>query len=92
LLAELRVVCSIILGKIIHKLGSRYSRLSPKWCTYIFFAVHLLSLPSLFIATDTIIFSSCDLVSLVIQAVGGATASTAVSNNDDPEDVSSRFS
>ncbi|KIM85171.1 hypothetical protein PILCRDRAFT_817160 [Piloderma croceum F 1598] len=54
----------IILGKIINKLGSRYSRLSAKWYT--------------------IIFCSCDVVSLVVQAVGGATASTAVSNNDDP--------
>jgi len=45
----------------------------------------------LILTKDTIIFCSCDIVSLVVQAVGGATASTAVSNNDDPADVSSLF-
>ncbi|KAI0353300.1 RTA1-domain-containing protein [Trametes cingulata] len=32
----------------------------------------------------TIIFCSCDIIALVIQAVGGAKASTAVQNNQDP--------
>lgn len=54
----------VILGRIIGKLGSRYSRLSPMWYT--------------------IIFCSCDLVSLAIQAFGGATASTALLNHNDP--------
>jgi hypothetical protein len=47
----------IILGKIIHQLGTSYSRLSPKWYTIIFF--------------------TCDFISLVIQAVGGGMAATA---------------
>ena len=81
-------VCSIILGRIIGKLGSRYSRLSPKWCTYIILYYAMSAFPyRLSSPIDTIIFSCCDLVSLVVQAVGGATASTAVSNNDDPENV-----
>ncbi|KAI0827219.1 RTA1-domain-containing protein [Trametes gibbosa] len=32
----------------------------------------------------TIIFCSCDVVALIVQAVGGAKASTAVQNNQDP--------
>ncbi|KZP25058.1 RTA1 like protein [Athelia psychrophila] len=47
----------IILGRIVHKLGARYSRLSPKWYT--------------------IIFCGFDIVSLVIQAIGGGVASSA---------------
>jgi len=47
----------LILGIIIRKLGSNYSRLSPRWYT--------------------IVFCSFDIVSLVVQAVGGAKASMA---------------
>jgi hypothetical protein len=47
----------LILGIIIRRLGSHYSRLSPRWYT--------------------IIFCSFDIVSLVVQAVGGAMASMA---------------
>ena len=36
---------------------------------------------------DTIIFTTCDVVSLVAQAVGGAAASTAVSNHNSPTNV-----
>ncbi|KIP03965.1 hypothetical protein PHLGIDRAFT_20109 [Phlebiopsis gigantea 11061_1 CR5-6] len=32
----------------------------------------------------TIVFCTCDLIALVIQAVGGASASTAVNKNEDP--------
>ncbi|KDQ63571.1 hypothetical protein JAAARDRAFT_29591 [Jaapia argillacea MUCL 33604] len=47
----------IILGKIIRRLGSQYSRLSPKWYM--------------------IVFCSCDLIALIVQAIGGASASEA---------------
>ncbi|KAI0810933.1 RTA1-domain-containing protein [Irpex lacteus] len=33
----------------------------------------------------TIVFCSCDIIALVIQAVGGASASTAVNENKDPD-------
>ncbi|EIW56106.1 RTA1-domain-containing protein [Trametes versicolor FP-101664 SS1] len=32
----------------------------------------------------TIIFCSCDIIALIVQAIGGAKASTAVQNNQDP--------
>ncbi|KDQ59799.1 hypothetical protein JAAARDRAFT_175339 [Jaapia argillacea MUCL 33604] len=47
----------IILGRIIQRLGSQYSRLSPMWYM--------------------IVFCSCDLIALVVQAIGGASASMA---------------
>ncbi|KAF9534641.1 RTA1-like protein [Crepidotus variabilis] len=47
----------VIFGRIIERLGSQYSRLTPKWYT--------------------IIFCSCDVVSLVIQGIGGGLAATA---------------
>ncbi|KAJ2915919.1 hypothetical protein MD484_g4509, partial [Candolleomyces efflorescens] len=47
----------MIFGEIIRRLGSVYSRLSPK--------------------TYTILFLTCDLVSLVVQGVGGGLAATA---------------
>jgi len=50
----------VILGKIIGRLGSRYSRLSPRWYTTV--------------------FCTCDVLSLVIQSVGGAAASIAFNN------------
>lgn len=36
---------------------------------------------------DTIVFCSCDLISLVIQAVGGASASEAAENHKDASQV-----
>ncbi|KAI9058095.1 RTA1-domain-containing protein [Trametes sanguinea] len=54
----------VILGHIIKRLRSQYSRLSAKWYT--------------------LIFCSCDLVALIIQAVGGAQAAGAAQNNQDP--------
>jgi len=54
----------VILGKIIGQLGSRYSRLSPRWYT--------------------IVFCTCDILSLVIQSIGGAAASTAFNNGKSP--------
>ncbi|KAJ7148044.1 RTA1 like protein-domain-containing protein [Mycena crocata] len=55
----------MILGRIIHRLGLRYSRLSPKWYS--------------------IIFCTCDIISLSVQGFGGATASVAVGKNESPE-------
>ncbi|KAJ6450374.1 RTA1 like protein-domain-containing protein [Mycena sanguinolenta] len=55
----------MILGRIIHRLGSRYSRLSPKWYS--------------------IIFCTCDLVSLSVQGFGGTIASVAVGNSQSPD-------
>ncbi|KAI5116948.1 hypothetical protein M0805_003676 [Coniferiporia weirii] len=57
----------VILGTIIGQLGSRYSRLGPRWYT--------------------IVFCTSDVVALVVQAVGGASASEAASPSDggDPE-------
>ncbi|KAJ7270250.1 RTA1 like protein-domain-containing protein [Mycena rebaudengoi] len=55
----------MILGRIIHRLGTKYSRLSPKWYS--------------------IIFCSCDIVSLTVQGYGGAKASIAVGHNESPE-------
>ncbi|KAF9534640.1 RTA1-like protein [Crepidotus variabilis] len=47
----------VIFGRIIERLGSQYSRLTPKWYT--------------------IIFCTCDVISLVIQGIGGGLAATA---------------
>ncbi|EMD32393.1 hypothetical protein CERSUDRAFT_88029 [Gelatoporia subvermispora B] len=54
----------IILGQVIRRLGSCYSRLSAKWYT--------------------IVFVSCDIIALIVQAVGGANASLAVQNGNSP--------
>ncbi|KAH8108531.1 RTA1-domain-containing protein [Phellopilus nigrolimitatus] len=51
----------IILGRIIQKLGSQYSRLKPR--------------------LYTIIFCSADTVALIIQALGGAAASSATTES-----------
>ncbi|KAJ6517097.1 RTA1 like protein-domain-containing protein [Mycena vulgaris] len=55
----------MILGRIIHRLGTRYSRLSPKWYS--------------------IIFCSCDIISLSVQGFGGTAASIAVGRSESPE-------
>jgi len=55
----------VILGEMIRRLGSCYSRLGAR--------------------TYTIIFCSCDVISLVIQAVGGVLASTAVARGESAE-------
>ncbi|KAK7059930.1 RTA1-like protein [Favolaschia claudopus] len=55
----------MILGRIIHRLGTRYSRLSPKWYS--------------------IIFCTCDLISLSVQGFGGTVASLAVGRSQSPE-------
>ncbi|EIN13774.1 RTA1 like protein [Punctularia strigosozonata HHB-11173 SS5] len=54
----------IILGRIIQRLGSEYSRLGPK--------------------TYTVVFLCFDFVALVVQAVGGASASRAAEQNMNP--------
>ncbi|KAJ3482333.1 hypothetical protein NLI96_g7048 [Meripilus lineatus] len=54
----------IILGKLISRLGPKYSRISGVW--YL------------------VIFTSCDIIALIIQALGGAKASVAVDNDEDP--------
>ncbi|KAF7348771.1 RTA1-like protein [Mycena venus] len=55
----------MILGRIINRLGTRYSRLSPKWYS--------------------IIFCSCDIISLSVQGFGGTVASLAVGRGESPE-------
>ncbi|KAJ7719311.1 RTA1 like protein-domain-containing protein [Mycena metata] len=55
----------MILGRIIHRLGTRYSRLSPKWYS--------------------IIFCSCDIISLSVQGFGGTVASLAVGRSESPD-------
>ncbi|KAJ7859311.1 RTA1 like protein-domain-containing protein [Mycena olivaceomarginata] len=55
----------MILGRIINRLGTRYSRLSPK--------------------LYSIIFCSCDIISLSVQGFGGTTASLAVGRSESPE-------
>ncbi|KAF8127514.1 RTA1 like protein-domain-containing protein, partial [Mycena galopus ATCC 62051] len=47
----------VIMSRIVQRLGTSYSRLTPKWYTMIF-------LP-------------CDIIALVVQGVGGGTASSA---------------
>ncbi|KAF9564179.1 RTA1-like protein [Agrocybe pediades] len=54
----------VIFGIIIQRLGTQFSRLSPKWYT--------------------ILFCTCDVVSLVIQGVGGGKAAVAADNGEDP--------
>ncbi|KDR83263.1 hypothetical protein GALMADRAFT_239130 [Galerina marginata CBS 339.88] len=54
----------VIFGIVIQRLGTQYSRLSPKWYT--------------------ILFCTCDVISLVVQAVGGGKAATAAGNDMDP--------
>lgn len=74
MLTEINGAYSIILGRIVRKLGSRYSRLSPKWCKRPSCADIP---PSNSKHLDTIIFCGFDIVSLVIQALGGGIASGA---------------
>lgn len=78
----------IILGRIISRLGSRYSRLSPKWCTWpqIHWLIQTLDV-DLDVSIDTIVFCSCDMISLIVQAVGGASASIAAQNNKNADTV-----
>ncbi|KAF4617304.1 hypothetical protein D9613_006279 [Agrocybe pediades] len=54
----------VIFGIIIQRLGTQFSRLSPKWYT--------------------ILFCTCDVVSLVIQGVGGGKAAVPADNGEDP--------
>ncbi|KAK0457343.1 RTA1-like protein, partial [Desarmillaria tabescens] len=55
----------VILEKLIQRLGTEYSRLSPR--------------------AYMILFCTCDVISLAVQAFGGGLASSAVSNGTDPE-------
>ncbi|KAF5383243.1 hypothetical protein D9615_004860 [Tricholomella constricta] len=50
----------IILGRIVRKLGTAYSRLPPRWYT--------------------IVFCTCDFISLVIQGTGGGMAASSSTN------------
>jgi len=54
----------IILGKIISRLGPRYSRLSPK--------------------LYTLVFCAFDVICLIVQAIGGASAASAVGKLQSP--------
>jgi len=54
----------VIFGIVIQRLGTQYSRLSPRWYT--------------------ILFCTCDVISLVVQAVGGGKAAVASGNDMDP--------
>ncbi|KIK63717.1 hypothetical protein GYMLUDRAFT_448990 [Collybiopsis luxurians FD-317 M1] len=54
----------VILGRVIERLGSGYSRLSPRMYT--------------------VFFCSADVISLIVQAVGGGMAATAVARNTSP--------
>ncbi|KAI1787347.1 RTA1-domain-containing protein [Ganoderma leucocontextum] len=63
----------IILGQIIRRIGQKYSRVSAK--------IHL---PGNTIA-DAVVPVSQDIIALVIQAVGGESASTAVQTGRDSE-------
>ncbi|KAJ3488235.1 hypothetical protein NLI96_g2983 [Meripilus lineatus] len=74
----------VMLGFLIGKLGSKYSRLSPKWCKYSTNSSARSVFINIFLPLDTIVFVSCDIIALVVQAVGGAKASLAVENNEDP--------
>ncbi|KAF6748222.1 RTA1-like protein [Ephemerocybe angulata] len=56
----------VLFGRIINRLGTSYSRLTPR--------------------QYTILFCACDVISLVVQAVGGGLAATANAvNGRDPE-------
>lgn len=78
MLTEIDSVYSIILGQIVNKLGGRYSRLSPKWCKW----SRCTNIPSsYYIYLDTIVFCSFDIVSLVVQALGGGIASAATTRS-----------
>ncbi|KAF9027742.1 RTA1 like protein [Hymenopellis radicata] len=71
---QIQIVCTImaptplvaasflILGRIIHRLGPAFSRLSPR--------------------NYSIIFVSCDLISLIVQGIGGGIASAADNEAD----------
>lgn len=54
----------VIFGIIIQRLGTQYSRLSPRWYT--------------------ILFCTCDVISLVVQAVGGGKAAVASGTGRNP--------
>lgn len=76
----------MILEKVIERLGAGYSRLSPRACVY-FLPANLFALLILWASLDLILFCSCDVISLIIQAIGGGMAATAVSDDTDPEKV-----
>ncbi|KIY46129.1 RTA1 like protein [Fistulina hepatica ATCC 64428] len=67
----------VILDKLIHIIGMQYSRLDPKWSVSVF--VFCFELPQVGLTSEQ------DIVSLVIQAVGGGTAAVAVSKYNSPE-------
>ena len=70
----------IIFGELIKRLGYQYSRLNPKWCKQHSSELHgkkFDRLINLLVVPDTIIFCTCDVVSLVVQGVGGGIAAAA---------------
>ena len=69
-----------ILGRIIERLGYRYSWLTPTWCKRL--VTLLLRANSL---SDLIVFLTLDTASLIVQAIGGASASRAAETGGDPE-------
>jgi hypothetical protein len=75
----------IILGQIINRVGFQYSRLSATACEispqFICLLAHLLTVSII----DAIVFISIDLAALIVQAVGGASASQAAQNNGNPQ-------
>lgn len=73
----------IILGTIINRVGPQYSRMPAKWCKYFNVSIcqrgSLLKADIVFcVLIDAIIFVSVDVLSLVVQAIGGGVASRAV--------------
>jgi len=73
----------IILGRLIRLIGEQYSRLKPNACEYIWTSPTQRP-SSAFVPTDmsahpdAYIFLAIDTASLVVQAVGGAQASIAI--------------
>jgi hypothetical protein len=73
----------IIFGRIINLVGPQYSRISPKYCNTLSPNIVGCSLTT-FLA-DTLVFIIVDVAALIVQAVGGATASRAAqSSHGDP--------
>lgn len=56
------------------------------WCKAIE-RILIVQARSLIGLSDTIVFVVCDIISLVVQSVGGATASIATENDRNPNSV-----
>jgi hypothetical protein len=93
----MQIVCTIIspsfmsaanftiLGLIIKRLGSQYSWLTPRWCTFWISSPFSPNSADTDFCIDLIIFIGFDLGALVVQSIGGSQASSAARRGVDAD-------